>query len=258
VRIGWNAPSVQINLDTLYPIVKFNPDMKVKPVDWLVNGLWQAGKINGFAGAEKAGKSRLLGWLLVGMASGSVLGMPTDDLPKTLYLCGEETVETVNSRIAKYAQLQNVPMKAFDIDFMEAAALRLDLKQQREWLSEKLLDDDYRLLIIDPFRRVHAADEDKSTQMAPILNDVRKWSNRYGLSMIIVHHTGGINDETDMNRMKNWFRGSSDIAAILDTGQYVDRLSKTSMQVLRAGRFPPMDPLKITDHGDERGFELRV
>lgn len=242
------------NLDALYPVTKFDPDMKPKAIPWLVDGLWQLGKINGWAGAEKAGKSRLLGWVMVGIAKGTVLGLPTADLPKTLYLCGEETVETVNSRIAKYAEIQGVPTSVFDIDFMEAAALRLDLKQQRDWMREKILDEDYKLLVADPFRRIHAANEDKSTEMAPILNDMRKWSNRDGLTIVLVHHTGGISEDTDMKRMKNWFRGSSDIAAILDTGQYVERLTKQHMQVHRAGRFPPLDPLTIIDRGDDSGF----
>ena len=83
---------------TLYPIVKYDPDMKPNPTRWLVDEFWQMGKINGMAGFEKSGKSRLMNWLLVGMSAGNVLGLAAEP-KKILYLCGEETVSTVNDRI---------------------------------------------------------------------------------------------------------------------------------------------------------------
>lgn len=245
------------NLDALYPLVKYDPLMKAARVDWLIDGLWQSGKINAVAGAEKSGKSRLIGWFLVGMSRSDVLGLsvpPTLEPIKTLYLCGEETVTTVNSRITKYAELQGVAPAMFDIHFIEAAAMRLDLRQQRDWLREKMLDEDFKMLVADPLRRLHAADENDSTQMSAIYNDVRKWSNRDGLSIVLVHHTPKIGEDTDMTRIASWFRGSTDTAAILDTAQYVDRIGKDGIRMLRAGRFPPLPPLAIHDLGDDRGF----
>jgi len=247
------------NLDDLYPTVKFDPDMKYERMEWLINGLWQLGKINAVAGAEKSGKSRLIAWLLVGIAKGDVLGLTSAAPPqRILYLCGEETVATVNHRIADYARIQGVPPTQFDIEFIEAAAMRLDLKQQRTWLHEKLLDEDFSMLIADPLRRIHGADENDSTAMAVIHNDIRRWSNKDSLTILLVHHTPKIGDDTDMTRIASWFRGSSDTAAILDTAQYVDRVGKDSIQLLRAGRFPPLPPLAILDLGDTRGFARSV
>jgi len=230
--------------------------MKVQRVNWLIDGLWQESKINAVAGAEKSGKSRLIGWLLVGMSKGEVLGLKSvvAEPPKILYLCGEETVATVNSRITKYAELQGVASNLFNIHFIEAAAMRLDLRAQRDWLREKMLDEDFNMLVADPLRRLHAADENDSTAMSAIYNDVRKWSNRDGLSIVLVHHTPKINADTDMTRIASWFRGSTDTAAILDTAQYVDRIGKDGIQMLRAGRFPPLPPMAIHDLGDDKGF----
>ena len=243
-------------LDELYPVVAYDPNMKAQRIEWLIDDLWQSGKINAVAGAEKSGKSRLIGWLLVGMSKGSVLGLRSGLLepPKILYLCGEETIATVNQRITKYAAIQEVPPSQFDIHFVEAAAMRLDLKQQREWLREKMLDEDFNMLVADPLRRLHGADENDSTAMSVIYNDIRKWSNRDGLSIVLVHHTPKIGEDTDMTRIASWFRGSTDTAAILDTAQYVDRIGKDGIQMLRAGRFPPLPPLAIHDLGDEKGF----
>ena len=224
---------------------------------WLIDGLWQRGKINGLSGAEKAGKSRLVGWLIVGMSRGQVLGMQTDEpVPKILYLAGEETIPTVNQRITDYAALQGIPKSQFNIEFIEAAGMRLDLRTQRVWLEQKLLDDDFQMLLIDPLIRVHGAKEVDNTAMSVILNDLRKWSNKLGITVVVVHHTAKVDADTDMTRIANWFRGASDIAAILDTAQYVQRIGRQKIRIKRQGRFPPLDDLEIADLGDLKGFSI--
>lgn len=244
------------NLDEQFPVESYNPEMERQTIPWLVRGLWQRGKINGVAGYEKSGKSRLLGWVIVGLHQGKVLGLDVVGItaPRILYLCGEETKETVNERITKYAELQGVDNKLFRIDFMDAASLQLELKPRREWLLQKLLDGEYDILVMDPLRRLHGANEDKSTEMAPILNDIRKWSNRQGLTVILLHHTGKIGDETDMDRIASWFRGSTDLAAIVDTATYVQRTSSRTISIRRQGRFEPVPNLLLNDLGDEVGF----
>lgn len=243
---------MQQNYDSLYPSVPFDPDMVEEPKQWLIEDFWLRGKINAMAGFEKSGKSRLINWLLVGMSARHVLGLRQAGPPqRILYLCGEETIGTCNQRVRAYAALQGVPTACLvnQLEFIEAAAMRLDLLPQRKWLKEKMLDEGFTMLVADPLRRLHAADEDKSTQMAPILNDLRSLSNRHNVSILLVHHTSKINDETDMERMANWFRGSTDVAAILDTGQYIDRLTRTKVQIRRHGRFAPLPAIELEDKG---------
>lgn len=253
------------NFEQQFPVVKFDPQMEVTPIPWLIRGLWQKGKINGIAGYEKSGKSRLLGWILSGLyhgSSNSVLGLDIVGYqvvkPHVLYLCGEETKEVVNQRLLKYAGLQGVDPEKIDVDFMEAAGMRLELKPQRDALLEYILNNNYDLIVMDPMRRLHTADEDKSTQMAPIYNDIRRWSNRHGVTILLVHHTGKVGDDTDMSRIANWFRGSTDLAAILDCATYVQRTTKTTVAVHRHGRFEPLPNLIINDLSDGKGFERKA
>jgi len=248
-----------VDFSSIFPWIDYDPDMEDEPVRWLIDGIWQLGKINGMAGFEKSGKSRLLCWLLAGMYAGKVFSRAA--LPRKVgYLCGEETIPTANSRLKRYAKLLDV--EAFmDIKFMNAPAMGLESKQRRHELLKSLLEAKRDMLVIDPLRRVHNADEDKSTVMSPIYNDIRQWSNKYNMTIVLLHHTPKIDVLTDMTRIASWFRGSTDLAAILDTAQYVDRQSKKRIQVLREGRFPPMDPLSIEDLGgrdvnDDRGFRL--
>lgn len=246
---------------TLYPSVRYDKNMRQESVEWLVKGLWQKGKINAMAGFEKGGKSRVMNYILAGLPKEGVLGLqcPNEE-PKVLYLCGEEPIAVVNGRLARYAKLQGLDEHEYDMDFIEAAAMRLDLKQQRNELLTRLVDTDRNMLVIDPWRRVHGADENDSSAMAPMYNDLRKWSNSYGITILVVHHTPKLSEDTDMNRIASWFRGSTDLPAILDTAQYVHRTGK-ALNILRQGRFPPLPPLQIFDLGgtglnDDKGFSL--
>lgn len=243
---------------TQYPLIPFDPNMTSAPPEWLIENLWQFRKVNILAGYEGCGKSRLLAWLLVGTAKGSVIGMHArGHLPRTLYLCGEETPITVNARIAQYCQLQGVNPNTIQLDFIDAAAMRLDLAPQRKGLLDTLIGGKYDILVGDPLRRLHNADEDKSTAMAPILNDFRMWSNNHGLTIILLHHTPKVNDETDMERVANWLRGSTDLATIRDTAQYLARLGKKTCLLKRRGRMPPQPDMDILDEGDNIGWTLK-
>ena len=73
--------------------------MITEPLRWIVKDIWQAGKINGMAGFEKSGKSRLLSWLLVGMFKGEALGYHAFP-QKVLYLCGEEQIADFKACVA--------------------------------------------------------------------------------------------------------------------------------------------------------------
>lgn len=249
-----------LDLNTTFPVRPFDPDMEVKSVPWLVENFWQKGKINVMFGPEKAGKSRLLNWLLVNsFVNEDVVGLKIIHRPKrVLYLAAEELVEDVNSRFLRYLAFAGaVPRQALiPVDFISAAGLRLDHGHQRKWLEEKLVNEEYDLLVIDPLRRVHGADENDNTAMSQIFNDFRRWTNVHGISMVLLHHTGKLGEDAAMDRIATWGRGASDLAAILDTAQFVDRQSPKLVRVLRAGRFRPVPALGLFD-GEDHDFVFR-
>jgi AAA domain-containing protein len=112
------------------------------------------------------------------------------------------------------------------------------------------------MMIIDPLRRVHSADENSNNEMAAIMNAMRQWANKQFCTIIFVHHTPKPNLETDLTRMETWFRGASDIAAIVDTATFLDKLDSQTLQLRREGRFAPLPHLIVRDLGHEpdRGF----
>lgn len=245
------------SLDQIYPIVPFDPLSTPKPKQWLIEHLWQKGKVNGVAGAEKSGKSRLLGWLIVGMYSPMVLGLNCSaSHERVLYLAAEEQIGDVEERLISYSKLQGLNPAVLDISFIEAMGMRLDLKDQRRWLEEQLLKGGFTTLIIDPLIRVHGAKESDNTEMSVVLTALRRWATKFGITIIILHHTPKPNVDTDLTRMANWFRGASDIAAVVDTAQYLGRVTKTSILMMRQGRQPPLADIMIDDLGDANGFHV--
>lgn len=243
-------------LDETFPIIPFDPDMPEYRVDWLVDGLWQRGKINMVTGYVKSGKSRLTNWILAGLANGSVLDMPCYKPKRVLYLAGEEVVPHVNKRLLGYSNLQGVNSEELaSIDFIFATGMKLNMEWYQDWLGPKLRE--YELLVIDPLRRVHNANENDNTEMAVLNTVVRQWSNKLDLSMVIVHHTPKPSEFSDMTRMENWIRGAGDIAAIVDTAMFVDKLAGGKVMVRREGRYAPLPPVYLKDLGNEPdlGFE---
>jgi RecA-family ATPase len=243
------------NLDQLYPVKEFKEEVTVTQVPWMIRDLWQLGKINVMFGAEKAGKSRLLNWLLVNLfTSESVLNLPIESRPKrVLYLAGEEITDEINARMLRYAAFatEGEQMK-LPIDFISASGMRLEWPQYRQWLENKLLEGGYDMLVADPLRRIHGADENDNSVMANIFNDFSRWRNNFGITMVLLHHTGKLSEDADISRIATWGRGATDLAAILDTAQFVQRLTPSKVRVMRAGRFPPMDALSLADGFDDR------
>ena len=248
-----------------YPLSQFDPEREFPEPEWLIEDLWLGGgKINGLFGTPKAGKSRMLGWMLAamlgrkealpGMAAGSVVP------ERILYLRAEESEAEIARRLQHYGKIQGSDTHDWRdrLLFQPGMDMCLERQSQRENMEKLLQDNLIELLIIDPYVRIHAADENDATQMAVIHNTLRRWSDRHGLDIIIVHHTGKLIDElvsqTDISR---WARGSSDIAAILDAGALLHRMGKgNELQLFRSGRFATQPRLKLLDGGDSIGFSI--
>ena len=244
----------------LYKMTAMDPEWVARDVAWVVPGVIMANKINGLFGAEKAGKSRLLGWLLAHAYHGAdVWDEPTMVPGRTLYLCGEETKEIVATRLRTYSRLAGLPWPGIAweeaITFCDATGMRLDLAGQRAWLGAELESGTYNMLVVDPLRRVHGGKESSNDEMAPLINEFRSWSNKLGITLVLLHHTGKLNEESDETRMATWSRGASDLVAILDWGCYLKRVkarpgTPDKVTLMATGRAAPRDDLAILDHAD--------
>jgi len=256
-------------ISKLFPLVPMDPDMPEAERDWLAEGLLMEGKINVMFGPEKAGKSRALGWILIHALVGKSLwdNIPVRTPGHMLYLLGEESQNDLVDRLRLYSEIIDVKYDSINwgecLTFIDAAGMRLDLPNQRKWLANEIQQGKYDTVIVDPIRRVHGARESDNDEMSKIFNDFRTWTNKFGLTLILVHHTGKLREEDDEDRIATWSRGATDLPAVLDWATYVRRYQSGKGRadriiIKRAGRAAGLDPLVLWDHGDKKpGWNCR-
>lgn len=252
----------------------WDKDAVPKPMPWLVDGFILQGGITALLGPEKVGKSRLIGWWLAHMLAhpqGGLVMKDEQDAPwcghngfrKVLYLNAEEQATDVMARVNEYARADGLePSDDWPIMCLPAAAMQLHRQRDRdEFEKEFLATNEFDFVIIDPMRRVHAGNENDNSSMAPLHNDMRRWSQERNQTWLIVHHSGHFKDTDDMGRIATWCRGATDLPAILD-GALMMRtvVAEKGMSVRalkRGGRFAPEPDISLLDYGDPAGFKVR-
>jgi RecA-family ATPase len=185
-----------------------------------------------------------------------------------LYLNAEETDAAVQTRIWDYAASAGVtPNASWPLDVVEGLALGLNLysaAERKDFVERFLAPGQYDVLVIDPLRNVHTGDEDSSTDMTPMYQAVRDWTSRYGITLILVHHTPKLYEGADLTRIATWSRGSTALPAILDWANMLRELNvyKTAggtnreMSMLCKGRPSAEETYKLVDLGDPKGFRV--
>jgi hypothetical protein len=252
-------------LERAFPTVEHSPLLHPVEKQWVLTSTWLYARINFVAGPEKAGKSRLMQWLLasaltdgdnrLGIACGA-------HRPKRwLYLCAEESPGEVAQRLRTYAITMGKTADLLPISYHDASMMMLDRHDVRTRLERFMLLKGYDGLIIDPLRRVHMANENDNTAMAGMNNAFRRWC-KLGITLLLVHHTGHMGEGFDPHRIASWLRGATDVATALDAATMVWRptLGGDKVIVYRSGRFAPVTPVNVRDGGDPprgSGWHLR-
>jgi hypothetical protein len=101
-----------------------------------------------------------------------------------------------------------------------ASSLRLDLEADRARLEETVATLKPRLLILDPFVRLHRIDENVSGEVAPLLAFLRELQRRHATAIAVVHHA---RKGAGTVRAGQALRGSSEFHAWGDSNLYLRR-----------------------------------
>lgn len=246
-----------------HPMSSYDPEREYAELRWLIEGLWLGGgKINGLFGVPKSGKSRLLGWGLVSLLSGvpflRELPVGTIMPERILYVHAEEDEGTITKRLRGYAQVLGVDDStwASRLTFMPGMNMGLQDDANQRILRQLLVKSRTELLILDPYIRLHGADEQNAQAMAKIHNVFRSWVNLLEIDVVLIHHTGKLDyrDQSWQDDPARWARGSSDIVAMLDNAVLVKRSRGNHVNLYRVGRYASMPTLSLTDLGDKQGF----
>ena len=189
---------------------------------WLVTGLWSEQAVGIVGGEPKCCKSFLALDLAVAVAAGvpCLRRFTVPRAGRVLLFAAEDALHIVRRRLEGISAAAGVALANLDIQVITAPTVRLDLDADRRNLAETVARLQPRLLILDPFVRLHRIDENASGEVAPLLAYLRELQRRHDVAVLVVHHAkkggGGV-------RAGQALRGSSEFHAWGDSNLYLRR-----------------------------------
>lgn len=195
-----------------------------KPEDqrWLIEELWAEEGVGIVGGEPKCGKSFLALELAVSVASGApALGrFPVRRPGPVLLFAAEDPLHVVRERLEAIAEAADVDFDTLDVHVITQPSLRLDFDHDQKGLHHSVEALKPRLLILDPFVRLHRIDENQAGEVAPLLASLRTLQRRLHSAVLLVHHArkGG-----GRLRPGQALRGSSELHAWGDSNLYLHR-----------------------------------
>src|SRR6202049_1209927 len=189
---------------------------------WLVTGLWSERAVVIVGGEPKCCKSFLALDLAVAVAAGvpCLRRFAVPRAGRVLLFAAEDALHIVRRRLEGIAAAASVALADLDIQVITAPTVRLDLDADRRNLAETVARLQPRLLILDPFVRLHRIDENASGEVAPLLAYLRELQRRHGIAVIVVHHA---KKGAGHVRAGQALRGSSEFHAWGDSNLYLRR-----------------------------------
>jgi hypothetical protein len=245
---------------TMLPYLKATElEDKAKEASWLIDGLWGEEAVGILGGEPKCCKSFLSLDMAVAISSGQpCLGRYRVANPGLVLLyAAEDSPRIVKNRLIGVAAARGVSLAACDIQVITSERLRLDQQSDIDALSETVAALRPRLLILDPFVRLHRIDENSSSEVAVILGNLRQMQKRHKTSILVVHHAkksgGGM-------RAGQALRGSSEFHAWGDSNLYMRRSASNQLSLSiehRAAASRPGIPIALVEAGERLALEVQ-
>lgn len=188
---------------------------------FLVDELWGEQAVGIVGGEPKCCKSFLALDLAVAVASGRPAlrrYAVTRPGPVLLY-AAEDALHVVRERLAGICAAASVELDTLMLHVITAPSLRLDHEPDRIALRETVARLRPRLLVLDPFVRLHRKNENAADEVAPLLAYLRELQREHASAVLLVHHArkGG------HARAGQALRGSSELHAWGDSNLYLQR-----------------------------------
>ncbi len=193
---------------------------------WLIDALWGDEAVGIVGGEPKCCKSFLALDLATSVASGApCLGRFTPaQTGRVLLYAAEDALHLVRERLQGICHAKAVTFDTLDIQVITAPTLRLDLPHDQDRLTETTAALMPKLLVLDPFVRLHRIDENASGEVAPLLAFLRDLQRRFHTAVLVVHHA-----RKSAGRLRDGqaLRGSSEFHAWVDSALYLRRTGNT-------------------------------
>jgi hypothetical protein len=223
---------------------------------WLIEPLWIHAGVGTIGGLPKSCKSWLGLDMAVSVASGTPCldTFPVQDPGGVLLYMAEDAGSLVKARLRGLCRHRGLHLNSLAIDVITAPVVRLDLAADQQRLEETVYRRAPRLLLLDPFVRLHQVNENAAGEVAAILGYLRALQRAYHVALIVTHHsrkngsaTGGIS-----------LRGSGDFFAWVDTALSLRRRQHTLLLSVEHRAAAAPDPLTLSLLGTEQDMHLGI
>ena len=240
-------PDVSININAYVPIscadLMANPPA---PPIWVVDSLFPQGTVSIIGGDGGVGKSWLVLYLALCVASGQALfGKFKVKQGKVLLIDEEDALPLIHQRMSKLMngmELRNpndIPLLILD-----NKGLQLQDHDSYERLSILILKEKPTLVTLDSLIRVHNADENSANEMNDVLRRAKALIANFDSAMVFTHHTR--KPSKDSYTAGQMLRGSGDIRNFVDSYLYMrgNGIEKTLIHD-KSRWAPPVPEFKI-------------
>jgi RecA-family ATPase len=232
--------------DTLLPVVRAAQLADAPEAQrWLVASLWARAAGGILGGAPKCCKSWLALDLAVSVASNTpCLGrFAVEDPGAVMLYMAEDCAAVVKARLKGLCGQRGIGLDALPIDVITAPSLRIDRARDQQRLARTVKRGAPRLLVLDPFVRLHRVDENDAGQVSAVLGYLRALQRELDVAVLVVHHArknGGAGSQAGQS-----LRGSGDLHAWGDSNLYLRRQRDTLMLTIEHRAAAAPEPLAL-------------
>jgi hypothetical protein len=217
---------------------------------WLVEPLWARAGVGILGGAPKCCKS----WLALEMALAVASGAPclgafaVYDSGTALVYMAEDAAPVVKARLDGICRHRGLDLKALPLHLILEPALRLDRASDQARLRAAVAAYAPRLLVLDPFVRLHRIDENDAGQVSAVLGYLRELQREHDVAVVVVHHArkGGASGHVGQS-----LRGSGDFFAWADSLLYMRRHRGRLLMTVEHRGAPTPEPVALTLAGEQ-------
>lgn len=234
-------------------------DLGVRPPEqrWLVERLWAERAVGIVGGEPKCCKSFLALDLAVSVASGRpcLRRYAVAQPGPVLLFAAEDALHVVRERVAGICAAAGVDLDALPLHVITAPTVRLDLARDQKKLRRTVEQLRPRLLVLDPFVRLHRVDENVASDVAPLLAYLRQLERELSTAVLLVHHA---RKGAGHARAGQALRGSSELHAWGDSNLYLRRRGEALLMAVEHRAAAPIEALALELRADSNGLALRI
>lgn len=161
----------------------------------------------------------------------------------------------MRERVAGICAAAGVSLESLPLHVITAPTVRLDLSRDQQRLRRTVEQLRPRLLVLDPFVRLHRVDENAAADVAPLLAYLRQLERELETAVLLVHHA---RKGAGHARAGQALRGSSELHAWGDSNLYLRRRGQALLLAVEHRAAAPIEALALELGAEADALALRI